>query len=55
MFAHVINSARLRARIVSPCFVPDETLVSAMQVAALRGVDVRILIPGKSDNRLVGV
>jgi len=53
LFAHLINRAYSRVWIVSPYFVPDEAIVSALQLAALRGVDVRILLPARSDNRLV--
>jgi cardiolipin synthase len=45
--------AKKRLWIASPYFVPDEQFISALQLAALRGVDVRILIPDKSDNRMV--
>ena len=36
-----------------PYFVPDEQFISALQLAALRGVDVRVLVPAKSDDALV--
>ncbi|MGB5671831.1 MAG: cardiolipin synthase [Sedimenticolaceae bacterium] len=52
-FTHLISHARQRVWIVSPYFVPDETIVSVLQLAALRGVDVRILLPACSDNWLV--
>jgi cardiolipin synthase len=52
-FLHAINSAKQRIWIVSPYFVPDEQLMSALQLAALRGVDVRILIPENPDQQLV--
>jgi cardiolipin synthase A/B len=52
-FLHAINSAKQRLWIASPYFVPDEQFISALQLAALRGVDVRVLIPHKSDNKLV--
>ena len=52
-FLHAINSAQRRLWIASPYFVPDEQFISALQLAALRGVDVRILIPEKADNALV--
>ena len=48
-----INSARERLWIVSPYFVPDEQLMSALQLAGLRGVDVRLLIPENPDQQLV--
>jgi cardiolipin synthase A/B len=52
-FLHAINSAKKRLWLASPYFVPDEQFISALQLAALRGVDVRILIPEKPDNPLV--
>jgi cardiolipin synthase len=41
--------------IATPYFVPDEQFVSALQLAALRGVDVRVLVPGLTDNRMVQI
>ncbi len=52
-FLDAINRSRKRLWIASPYFVPDVQFVSALQLAALRGVDVRILIPDKTDNALV--
>ncbi len=52
-FLHLINSATTRLWISSPYFVPDVQIVSALKLAALRGVDVRILMPDKSDSRLI--
>ncbi len=52
-FLHAINSAQHRVWIQSPYFVPDDQIVSALQLAALRGVDVRILLPEKPDHLLV--
>ncbi len=52
-FLDLINSATKRLWIVSPYFVPDPQLLSALQLAALRGVDVRILIPDRPDQKLV--
>jgi cardiolipin synthase len=53
MFTHAINSATRRIWIASPYFVPDDAVIQAIQLAGLRGVDVRILIPERSDNLLV--
>ncbi len=53
MFLHAINSAKDRLWITSPYFVPDDSIISALQLAGLRGVDVRILIPDKPDHLLV--
>ena len=53
MFVHLINAARERIWIASPYFVPDEPVMAALQLAGLRGVDVRILIPDQPDHLLV--
>ncbi len=53
MFVHAINSAENRIWIASPYFVPDEAVMAALQLAGLRGVDVRILIPDNPDHLLV--
>lgn len=42
--------ARHRVRIATPYFLPDERLISALRVAALRGVVVEITIPDRSDH-----
>ncbi len=54
-FLNCINNARSRLWISSPYFVPDFQIMNALQLAALRGVDVRVLIPEKSDSRLIGL
>ena len=53
MFTHAINNASERIWITSPYFVPDRGVLSALQLAGLRGVDVRILIPDMPDHYLV--
>ncbi|RLE24253.1 MAG: cardiolipin synthase [Acidobacteria bacterium] len=53
MFVHAINSAKERIWIASPYFVPDEAVMAALQLAGLRGVDVRILIPDQPDHLLI--
>ncbi|HHQ49040.1 MAG TPA: cardiolipin synthase [Acidobacteria bacterium] len=53
IFTHAINTARHRIWISSPYFVPDEAVMAALQLAGLRGVDVRILIPDEPDHMLV--
>ena len=52
-FVQAINTAQQRIWITSPYFVPDEMVVAALQLAALRGVDVRIMLPEHPDHRLV--
>ena len=48
-----ISTARERVWISTPYFVPDEPMQAALIAAALRGVDVRVLIPGTSDHAVV--
>ena len=50
LFAHAIESAERRLWIASPYFVPDGRVLGALQLAALRGVDVRLLLPGMADH-----
>ena len=52
-FVQAINVSRERVWITSPYFVPDESVISALQLAALRGVDVRIMLPSRPDHKLV--
>lgn len=51
--AEAANTSTKRLWIASPYFVPDGGVLTALQAAALRGVDVRILIPEKADHLLV--
>lgn len=47
-----VFQARTRLWVVTPYFIPDETLAEALRLAAHRGVDVRVLIPETSNHRL---
>ncbi len=49
-----IASARSKIYLTSPYFIPDDAILKALISAAMRGVDVRVLVPGKGDIRLVG-
>lgn len=51
-FAAITGAART-ITISTPYFIPSVALLEALKVAALKGVDVRIVIPAKSDSRLV--
>jgi cardiolipin synthase len=53
LFVQAINAALERIWIVSPYFVPDIDVMTALRLAALRGVDVRIMIPDKADHLVV--
>jgi cardiolipin synthase len=43
------NAAQRSIRIATPYFLPDSTLIAALGAAALRGVEVDILLPERSD------
>lgn len=53
MYQQAIHNARQRIWIASPYFVPDGAVLGALNLAALRGVDVRLLIPERSDSRVI--
>lgn len=55
MYHQVITQARERIWIASPYFVPDRGIIAALQLAALRGVDVRVMIPDRPDGPVVGM
>ncbi|MHB1013483.1 MAG: cardiolipin synthase [Desulfobacteria bacterium] len=48
-------AARRRLWIETPYFVPDDGIGAALRNAALRGVDVRLIVPGTSDLRIVSL
>jgi cardiolipin synthase len=47
-----IFTAQHSIQIVTPYFIPDEPLLNAIQLAVRRGVDVRIIVPAKSNHPL---
>jgi len=48
-----VSAAKQRVIIMTPYFLPSRELMSALQAAALRNLDVKILLPDKNDNLLV--
>lgn len=46
----IIGDARSYLYIATPYFVPNEQIMTALQTAALSGVDVRIMVPAKGDS-----
>ena len=48
-----IACARRSIRLVTPYFLPEERLLTSLALAAMRGVPVDIVVPGRSDNILV--
>lgn len=52
-YLKMIGRAQKNIYIQTPYFVPDESVLEALKVAALSGVDVRIMIPRKKDHPFV--
>lgn len=52
-YIKMINSAKTQINIQTPYFIPDESILEALKIAALSGVDVRIMIPNKPDHIFV--
>ena len=48
-----ITSAKKSIYITSPYFIPGESLMDALIIAIQSGLDVKILIPGNSDSKMV--
>jgi cardiolipin synthase len=48
-----IGMAQRKISIVTPYFIPDEAIVSALNVAAMRGVEVDIILPKRGNLRTV--
>ncbi len=52
-YVKMINSAKKSILIQTPYFVPDASVLEAIKIAAMSGVDVRIMIPCKPDHPFV--
>ncbi|MCM1317283.1 MAG: cardiolipin synthase [Bacteroides sp.] len=52
-FIRVIAAAKHRVYLYTPYFLPTEALLKALQTAALAGVDVRVLMPRRSDSMML--
>ncbi|OFH99501.1 major cardiolipin synthase ClsA [Clostridium acetireducens DSM 10703] len=49
----IINMAKNHIYISTPYFVPTESIMDCLKIAALSGIDIKILFPGKYDHFLV--
>lgn len=49
----MIFLAKEEILITTPYFIPGESIMHALRVAALSGLKVKLLVPGKSDSRIV--
>lgn len=48
-----IAAARRRIWIATPYFIPDRSIIIGLKTAAVSGVDVRLMLPGVPDSRIV--
>lgn len=51
--SYAIARARKRVWIQTPYYLPSDVFNSAVQEAALAGIDVRLMLPGRSDSKVV--
>ncbi len=52
-YLRLINKAKERIYIQTPYFIPDEAVLQSLKIAALSGIDVRLMIPCKPDHPFV--
>ncbi len=52
-YIQMIHAAKKSIFIQTPYFIPDEAVLTALKLAALSGIDVRIMIPNKPDHMIV--
>ncbi len=55
LFVSLLHAAREKVVLTTPYFIPDEAFLQAMETAAIRGVDVNLIVSSKVDHRLVGL
>jgi len=55
LFVSLIHGARKQVVLTTPYFIPDEPLLQAMQTAALRGVEVHLIVSEKGDHPVVAL
>lgn len=52
-YVRLINKAKNNIYIQSPYFIPDDVVLDALKIAAMSGIDVRVMIPCKPDHPFV--
>jgi len=53
MYFSIINEAQDYVYITNPYIIPGESILDALKVASMSGVDIRLLLSKKSDNAIV--
>ena len=51
LFMQLIQSAKQRIWISTPYFIPDETLMHCLELAAAKNIDLRLIIPKNPDHK----
>lgn len=51
-YLSAITSAKRHIYIITPYFTPNETILNAIKVASLSGVEVNLMLPEKSDSKV---
>ncbi|MGG1658951.1 cardiolipin synthase [Brevibacillus sp. NRS-1366] len=52
-FLKMIYKARKKIYLQTPYFIPDDSMLTALKMAAMSGVDVRVMVPGRPDHLMV--
>lgn len=52
-YVKMINSAKRSIYIQTPYFIPDASVMEALKIAALSGIDIRLMIPNMPDHLFV--
>ncbi len=53
MFLQAIGCARQSIKVVTPYFLPEDHLITALSLAAMRGVAVEVVVPADSDHAFI--
>ena len=46
----MLHHTRTRLRLMTPYFVPEDAVLSALQLAAMRGIQVELMVPARGDH-----
>ncbi|MFP3388839.1 cardiolipin synthase [Brevibacillus sp. SIMBA_040] len=52
-YLKMIYKARKKIYMQTPYFIPDDSMLTAIKMAAMSGVDVRVMVPGRPDHLMV--
>jgi cardiolipin synthase len=52
-YVKMIHTAKTSIYLQSPYFIPDESLITALKIASYSGVQVKLMLPAKGDNKWV--